>query len=91
MRMTDLKQGWAVVANDGRSFGTLKSVGQEYLHVSRSGFASDVYVPSSAIANVENEVIYLNLAKNEADEMGWEQPPREPDEPEGTSDLHRHV
>ena len=93
MRMSDLQAGWPVVANDGRSFGTVKSVGQEFLHVSRSGFSSDVYVPASAIANVENETIYLNLAKNEAEEMGWEQPPRESDEPEGSSesDLHRHV
>jgi hypothetical protein len=42
---------------------------------------------------VENEVVYLNLAKREADQMGWEQPPRNPDAPDETqpSDLHRHV
>jgi hypothetical protein len=38
-------------------------------------------------------VVYLNLAKGEAEEMGWEQPPRETDPLETTpeSDLHRHV
>jgi hypothetical protein len=37
--------------------------------------------------------VYLNLAKSEADEMGWEQPPRDQDAPETTpeTDLHRHV
>ena len=53
-----------------------------------------LYVPASAIANVEHEVVHLNLAKREAEQMGWEEPPREPDAPDGvaeTDDLHRHV
>ena len=50
-------------------------------------------MPASNVANVENEVVYLNLAKREADQMGWEQPPRNPDAPDETqaTDLHRHV
>jgi hypothetical protein len=93
MRMGDLKTGWAVVGNDGRRLGTVQDVGQEYLVVSRGAFSGDLYVPSSAIANVEHELVHLNLARNEADQMGWEQPPREPDSPGSTADadLHRHV
>ena len=93
MRMTDLKPGWKVVANDGHRFGTIRSVGQNYVHVARSGRSQDVYVPASAIGNIENKVVHLNLAKREADDMGWEQPPRDADDLERTpeSDLHRHV
>ena len=93
MRMTDLKAGWAIVGNAGRRLGTVQSVGQNYIFASKPGLAGHLYVPASNVANVENEVVYLNLAKREADQMGWEQPPRNPDAPDETqpSDLHRHV
>jgi hypothetical protein len=92
MRMSDLKSGWAVVGNDGRQLGTIKEVGQNYVLTSRSG-RDDLYVPASAIANVHEATVHLNLAKHEAEGMGWELAPREADTlaqaPEG--DLHRHV
>lgn len=92
--MTDLQAGWAVVGNDGRRLGTVQEAGQNYVLTSRGALTVPLYVPASAIANVENEMVHLNLAKNEAEQMGWEQPPREPDEPEGSEDedlLHRHI
>ena len=93
MRMTDLKAGWAIFGNDGRRFGTVQSVGQNYILALRPGLRGHLYVPASHVANVEHEAVYLNLAKREADEMGWEQPPMDADTPEATSetDLHRHV
>jgi len=93
MRMTDLKPGWTVVANDGHRLGVIRDVGQHYVLVSRGGRQSDLFVPSSAIANVDDAVVYLNLAKGEVEAMGWEQPPRETDplETMPESDLHRHV
>jgi hypothetical protein len=93
MRMTDLKAGWAIVGNDGRRLGTVKSVGQNFILASRSGRPGTLYVPVSHVANVEHETVYINLAKSEAEAMGWEQPPRNPDAPESsaTTDLHRHV
>jgi hypothetical protein len=93
MRMTDLKPGWAVVGNDGRRLGTIREVGQNYVLASRGGLSGDLHVPASAIANVDDAVVYLNVAKSEAEGMGWEKPPREGDalatKPE--RDLHRHV
>jgi len=93
MRMTDLKPGWTVVANNGHRLGTIRDVGQNFVVVSRARRSRDLYVPASAVANVDNAVVYLNLAKGEAEEMGWEQPPRDEDPLETTpdSDLHRHV
>jgi hypothetical protein len=93
MRMTDLKPGWAVVGNDGRTIGTIRDVRQNYVLASRRGLSGDIYVPASAIANVEGRVVHLNVGKSQADEMGWEQPPRESDELETKpeADLHRHI
>lgn len=93
MRMTDLKPGWTVVTNDGRRLGTIRDVGQNYVRTSRAGAAADTYVPASAIANVADGVVHLNLALGDARNMGWEQPPRGDDTlataPE--TDRHRHV
>ena len=93
MRMEHLQRGWAVLGNDGRRLGSIQEVGQNYVLVSRGAFARNLYVPASAIANVDADTVHLNLAKREAEGMGWEQQPRSEDEldtlPE--SDLHRHV
>jgi len=93
MRMVDLEPGWPVVGNDGDRLGTIREVGQNYVLTSRVGRSADLYVPASAIANVDDAVVYLNLAKREAEQMGWEQPPRDEDPLQTTpeSDLHRHV
>jgi hypothetical protein len=89
MRMTDIKPGWAVMGNDGDRLGTVKGVGQNYLLVS----PDDLYVPASAIANVADEVIQLNVTTRDAGQMGWQQAPRGGDELETSPepDLHRHV
>jgi hypothetical protein len=93
MRMADLKPGWAVVGNDGKHIGAVKQVGQHYMLTSIDGSASDIYVPASAIANVEHEVIHLSLPQRDVAGMGWEQPPRDDDVPATSpeTDLHRHV
>jgi hypothetical protein len=90
--MTDFQAGWIVVGNDGRRVGTVKGVTRNYILTSRPGFAADLYVPASFIANVEHETIHLNIPQHDAEQMGWEQAPRDDDpgaEPE--NELHRHV
>ncbi len=93
MRMTDLRTGWDVVGNDGRRIGSIKDIRQNFVLVSRSGLRHVLYVPASAIANIEHEVLHLNVATSDAGEMGWEQPPRgrDPLETAPESDLHRHI
>jgi hypothetical protein len=91
--MADLRPGWAVVGNDGGRVGEVREVGQNYVLTSIPGLASDIYIPSSAIANVEEEVVHLSIAHRDVAEMGWEQAPRD-DDSLSTSpepDLHRHV
>lgn len=92
MRMADLKPGWRVVGNDGRRVGDVREVGQNYVLTSVAGFGGDIYVPASAIANVEHEVLHLSVPQSAVAAMGWEQPPRDDDSPASPeSDLHRHV
>jgi len=93
MRMADLKPGWDVVGNDGHRVGKIREVGQNYLLTSMPGLAGDLYIPASAIANVEHEVIYLSVPQPDVAQMGWDQPPRDDDAPMSSpeSDLHRHV
>jgi hypothetical protein len=94
MRMTDLKVGWDIVGNDGHHLGTVSGIGAGYIVASRGFLSSHLYVPASAIANVENGVVHLNLTKSDAEQMGWEEKPREPDslDPDADEDqLHRHV
>jgi hypothetical protein len=90
--MADLKPGWTVVGNDGRRVGEVRDVGQNYILTS-TGLTSDIYVPASAIGNVEHEVVHLTVAQHDVAEMGWEQPPRDDDAPAASSetDLHRHI
>ena len=93
MRMTDLRPGWAVVSNDGRRVGTIKEVGQNYVRTSQAGSGTDMYVPASAIANVADGVVQLNVALRDARAMGWQQQPRSDDTLEASpkTDRDRHV
>jgi hypothetical protein len=92
MRMTDFRVGWIVLGNDRGRVGAIKSVGRNYILTSRHGFSADLYVPVSAIANVENETVHLNITQPDAEKMGWEQAPRDDElEASAESDLHRHI
>jgi hypothetical protein len=79
MRIGDVQAGWEVVTNDGHRLGKVKGVGQHFVEVSTGRFSATLFVPSSAIANVEHETLHLNLASGEVDSTGWEQPPRSSD------------
>ena len=93
MRMTDIRPGWVVVGNDGHHVGIVRETGQNYLLTETSALRSDLYVPASAIANVEHELVHLSCPQVDVAQMGWEQPPRVSDTPSDSpeADLHRHV
>ena len=80
MRIADLKPGWEVVTNDGHRLGKIREVGQHFVEVSGGYFSAGLYIPASAIGNVENETVHLNVANGEVDAMGWRQPPRSSDQ-----------
>ena len=93
MRMADLQPGWTVVGNDGRRVGSVLEVGQNYVLTSTGGPSSNIYIPASAIANVENQTVHLSVPQRDVAGMGWSQPPRDEDAPVTSpeADLHRHV
>ena len=76
MRIADLKPGWDVLTNDGHRLGQVREVGQHFVEVSGGFFSANLFVPSSAIANVENEKVHLNVSQGQVDSAGWQQPPR---------------
>jgi len=80
MRIADLQPGWDVLTNDGHRLGRIKEVGQHFVEVSGGLFSPTLYVPSSAIANVEDGTVHLGVANGEVGSMGWNQPPRTSDE-----------
>lgn len=80
MRIADLQPGWDVLTNDGHRLGRVRDVGQHFIEVSGGLFSHTLYVPSSAVGNVEPGTVHLNLAQGEIDATGWQQPPRSSDE-----------
>lgn len=80
MRIADLMPGWDVLTNDGHRLGKIKEVGQHFVEVSGGFFSATLYVPASAIGNVEHETVHLNVAQGEVDTEGWRQQPRSSDE-----------
>jgi hypothetical protein len=89
MRIADLQPGWDVVTNDGHRLGRVKDVGQHFVEVAGGLFSSSLYVPSSAIGNVERETVHLNLAHGQIDATGWQQPPRLPDDLQTAAEPER--
>src|SRR6266849_2413521 len=77
MRMADLQSGWPVVGNDRRRVGAVREGDQNYILTLTIGLASDIYVPASAIANVEHEVVHLSVPQRDVASMGWGQSPRD--------------
>jgi hypothetical protein len=77
------------VGNDGGRVGAVKEVGQHYVLIS----PGDLYVPASAIANVQESLVQLNVARPDVAQMGWEQPPRSDDvlQTGPEPDEQRHV
>ena len=93
MRMADLEPGSLVVSNDGQRVARIRSVGQEYIVATSNWGSAQLHIPASAIGNVQDGVVWLNIASRDVPSMGWDVPPRTDDAAETpeSSELHRHV
>lgn len=83
--MTDFNQdqwtvteGADVVGSDGEKVGEVVNANPDYIVVKKGFFfPNDYYVPSSAIASVDEDHVYLNVTKDEAmnQDPSWENEP----------------
>ena len=76
MEVNQIQHGWDVFGSDGDKIGDVSDVGPNYVLVTKGFlFTKDIYIPTSAITGVEHDRVYLNIAKDQVDSMGWDQAP----------------
>lgn len=74
--------GVDVVGSCGHKIGEVVDVRDNYVVVEKGFFMpEDVYVPKSAIANVDPHHLHLNVSKESVDRAHWDVEPAEDDEP----------
>ena len=71
-RFADIKRGWRVEDSDETSLGTVVSSGEILLTVSRGFLQSKLYLPPSAVAEVHEGVIRLNVTSAWVKAQGWD-------------------
>jgi hypothetical protein len=71
--------GTDVYGSDDDKIGSVADIGPNYFIVEKGFlFTTDIYVPMTAIASATEDRIYLNVAKDQVDQQGWDEPPAEP-------------
>ncbi len=71
-RFTDIRPGWLVEDCDETSLGTVVSSGETLLTVSRGFLQSKLYLPPSAVAEVHEGVVRLNVTSEWVKAQGWD-------------------
>jgi uncharacterized protein (TIGR02271 family) len=73
---TNIITGAEVFGADGDKVGTVAAVYPGYIVVEKGFFfPTDYYIPMSAVANYDNDQVFLNLAKDAALNSGWDAQP----------------
>jgi hypothetical protein len=67
-----ISRGWLVQDSDKTPLGTVMSSGESLLTVSRGLFSSKLYLPPSAIAEVHEGVVRLNVTSRWVEAQGWD-------------------
>lgn len=85
----EIDDGYDVFAADGEKVGDVQEVHSHYLVVSKGFFfPTERYVPVTAITDVRDERVSLNVTKDQIDSQGWD---TEPVEPSYTTDTSTHT
>lgn len=72
-----IQHGWDVFGADGEKVGDVAEVYGNYFLIEKGFlFKSSLYVPFSAITDVEHDRVYLNVSKNEIENLGWDEIPQ---------------
>ncbi len=73
-----LQPGTNVYGSDNAKVGDVAEVGANYVLVQKGWlFVKDRYIPFSAISRVDTDGVYLNVASDQIDSLGWDQVPAE--------------
>jgi uncharacterized protein (TIGR02271 family) len=75
---TQVQPGWDVIGSDDQKIGEVTEVGSNYVVLTKGLiFPKDLYVPLNTISSVDADAscVYLNVAKDDVDSMGWDQIP----------------
>lgn len=76
MDISSIQSGWDVYGSDGDKVGDVSDIGPNYILVTKGFlFTKDIYIPTSAVTGIEHDRVYLNVAKDQIDSMGWDQAP----------------
>jgi len=76
MDISNVRAGWDVYGSDGDKVGDVSDVGPNYVLVTKGFlFTKDIYIPTSAITSIDQDRVYINVAKDQVDSMGWDQAP----------------
>ena len=71
-RFADIERGWLVEDSDETSLGTVVSSGEILLTVSRGFLSSKLYLPPSAVAEVHEGIVRLNVTSQWVEAQGWD-------------------
>jgi len=71
-RFADIKRGWLVEDSDETSLGTVVSSDEILLTVSRGFLSSKLYLPPSAVAEVHEGIVRLNVTSEWVKAQGWD-------------------
>jgi uncharacterized protein (TIGR02271 family) len=71
-----IHEGMDVLDTDGQKIGKAGETLGEYFNVDAGLFgAKEYYIPFSAVTDVADDSIFLNVRKDQIDSMGWDQRP----------------
>jgi len=71
-RFADIARGWLVEDCDQAPLGKVESSGEILLTVSRGRWSSRLYLPPSAVAEVHEGVVRLNVTSQWVEAQGWD-------------------
>lgn len=69
----EVREGYDVVGSDGEKVGEVIGLNADYIVVEKGFFfPTDYFIPTSAIAAVNSDIVTLTVTKDDALEQGWD-------------------
>jgi hypothetical protein len=73
---SQVAQGASVYGSDGDKIGSVSAVAQDHFVIEKGFiFTTDLYVPTSAIASVDDDGVRLSMTKDQIENQDWSEAP----------------